>query len=216
MDERTCGIILRTRPLTETSLIVQWLSRDFGRISMVAKGARRAKSPFLGKLDLFYEAEFSFLRSRRSDLHTLREVIVRDAHEQLREEIAWLHQASYFAVLIEKATETDTPIAEIYELMQGALKALPESPPNGASVVLFELKLLTLLGYSPDPGGLSAAVRHGSQRSIEFEFADGVEVLRALSDTGKKEINRVLQREIGTVLERVPPQRQAALKSVAG
>jgi DNA repair protein RecO (recombination protein O) len=66
MSERTIGLILRTRPFTETSLIVQWLTADFGRLSTIAKGARRTKSPFAGKLDLYYLAEFSFVRSRRS------------------------------------------------------------------------------------------------------------------------------------------------------
>ena len=74
MNERTTGLILRLFPLTETSLVVHWLSPDMGRIGTVAKGARRPKSAFQGKLDLFHVAEFSFQRSRRSDLHTLREV----------------------------------------------------------------------------------------------------------------------------------------------
>ena len=46
MIESATGMILRTRPLTETSLIVHWLTPDFGRIATVAKGARRPKSPF--------------------------------------------------------------------------------------------------------------------------------------------------------------------------
>ena len=74
MIESTHGIILRTRPLTETSLIVHWLTAESGRVATVAKGARRPKSPFAGKLDLFYVADFSFSRSRSSQLHTLREV----------------------------------------------------------------------------------------------------------------------------------------------
>ena len=74
MEERAHGIILRTRPLTDSSLIVQWLTAEYGRVSTVAKGARRPKSPYLGKLDLFYEAEFTVQRSRRSTLHNLREV----------------------------------------------------------------------------------------------------------------------------------------------
>ena len=72
MEERSQGIILRIRPLTESSLIVHWLAPESGRLSTVAKGAKRPKSPFRGKLDLFFAAEFSFHRSRRSDLHTLR------------------------------------------------------------------------------------------------------------------------------------------------
>ena len=60
--ERTTGLVLRTRPLTDTSLIVEWLTRDFGRIATAARGARRAKSAFRGQLDLFYLADLS-LRS---------------------------------------------------------------------------------------------------------------------------------------------------------
>src|SRR5881628_2420946 len=105
MIHSATGLILRTRPLTETSLIVNWLTLEFGRISTVAKGARRPKSPFLGKLDLFYEADFSFTRSRRSELHTLREVSLRDLHPALRQELGYLQQASYCGRLIEQATE---------------------------------------------------------------------------------------------------------------
>src|SRR5665647_1159565 len=117
MTERATGIILRTRPLTETSLIVNWLTPDLGRLSTVAKGARRPKSPFRGKLDLFYEGEFSFQRSRRSELHTLREVSLRETHATLRQEMGWLQQASYCAALIEQATERETPLPSIHELM---------------------------------------------------------------------------------------------------
>ena len=101
MDERTTGLILRTRPLTETSLIVQWLTPDCGRLSTVAKGARRPKSPFQGKLDIFYLADFSFHRSRRSALHLLRDVSVREAHVALRRELGYLQQAAYCSALIE-------------------------------------------------------------------------------------------------------------------
>ena len=88
MVERAQGLILRTRPLTDTSLIIHWLTPDFGRIATVAKGARRPQSPFRGKLDLFYLAEFSFSRSRRSELHALREVVLRETRSALREEAA--------------------------------------------------------------------------------------------------------------------------------
>ena len=46
MYERTTGLILSLFPLTETSLVVHWLSPDMGRIGTVAKGARRPKSAF--------------------------------------------------------------------------------------------------------------------------------------------------------------------------
>ena len=150
MIESATGLILRTRPLTETSLIVNWLTPDFGRVSTVAKGARRPKSPFRGKLDLFYLADFSFQRSRRSELHILREIVLRATHSALRQELAYLQQASYGAALIEQATETDTPLPAVYELMRGLVTHLPHHPPQPQTLFAFELKLLNELGLKPD------------------------------------------------------------------
>ena len=90
MIETATGIILRTRPLTETSLIVHWLTPDFGRLATVAKGARRPKSPFAGQLDLFYAADFSFSRSRSSDLHQF-------ARSQFARN-PWRHPRGYFEI----------------------------------------------------------------------------------------------------------------------
>ena len=152
MIESATGLILRTRPLTETSLIVHWLTPDFGRIATVAKGARRIKSPFLGKLDLFYLADFSFSRSRRSDSHTLREISLRETHRALRQDIRRLRQAAYAAAFVEQATETGTPLPAIFELMNGFLGCLCRHPSAPQIVLAFELKLLHELGLKPDLG----------------------------------------------------------------
>ena len=150
MIETATGLVFRTRLLTETSLIVQWLTPDFGRLATVAKGARRAKSPFGGKLDLFYLADFSFNRSSRSELHTLREVSLRETHSGLRKDLGLLQQASYCAALVERATETETPLPQIFELMVGLLRHLLSHPAQPQTVFAFELKLLAELGLKPD------------------------------------------------------------------
>ena len=136
--------------MTDTSLIVHWLTPDFGRIATVAKGARRQKSPFAGKLDLFYQADFSFQRSRRSELHQLREVSLRETHAAIRTELEYLQQASYAAALIEQTTEMDTPIPEIYSLMTGFLKNLSRYVPQSRTLFAFEVRLLSELGLQPD------------------------------------------------------------------
>jgi DNA repair protein RecO (recombination protein O) len=150
MSERTTGLILRNRPLTETSLIVQWLTADFGRLSTVAKGGRRPKSPFHGKLDLFYLADFNFIRSRRSDLHILCEVGLQDTHPALRREMACLRQAAYCSALIEQTTETETPIPGVFGLFKSLLSRLPTGPAQPRTIFAFELRLLRELGLEPD------------------------------------------------------------------
>jgi DNA repair protein RecO (recombination protein O) len=150
MIETATGVVLRTRLLTETSLIIHWLTPTAGRLATVAKGALRPKSPFRGKLDLFYRADFSFSRSRRSDLHTLREVSLRDTHPALRQDLARLRQACYCAALIEQATETETPLPAIFDLLLGILQYLGAHEPGPAALFAFELHLLSELGLQPN------------------------------------------------------------------
>lgn len=150
MEERSTGIILRLRPLTDTSLIVHWLTRDLGRLATVAKGARRPKSPFAGKLDLFFQADFSFVRSRRSELHLLRESVSRQTHPALRREWRYLQQASYCAALIEHYTETQTPLPGLYDLLARLLDYLPQQPPQFLTILALELKFLADAGLQPD------------------------------------------------------------------
>jgi DNA repair protein RecO (recombination protein O) len=153
MIETATGLVFRTRLLTETSLIVQWLTPDLGRLATVAKGARRANSPFRGKLDLFYLADFSFSRSSRSELHTLREVSLRETHSGLRKDLRLLQQASYCAALVERATETETPLPQVFDLMLALLRHVLGHPPQPQTVFSFELKLLAELGLKPDLSG---------------------------------------------------------------
>ena len=62
--ETTRALLLRKTKLTETSLIVTWFTASFGLIKTVAKGARNPKSKFAGGLDLFFDCEIQFSRSR--------------------------------------------------------------------------------------------------------------------------------------------------------
>ena len=82
--EITSAILIRKTKLTETSLIISWLTEDLGRVKTVAKGARSAKSQFAGTLDLFFHSEIHFSRSRKSDLHQLREAALAESFEALR------------------------------------------------------------------------------------------------------------------------------------
>jgi DNA repair protein RecO (recombination protein O) len=214
MDERSTGIILRTRALTETSLIVHWLTPDVGRLATVAKGARRPKSPFRGKLDLFYEADFCFARSRKSPLHNLREVMLSDTHSALRESLGWVQQASYFAALIEQTTETETPLPKIYELTRGVIAQLSKAAPAACVVFAFELKLLHELGLNPplDESALGKGARSVAEilQSSDWDFIGRVK----LSEGQTRELRQFLHGFMIYHLERIPPSRTAALQAV--
>jgi DNA repair protein RecO (recombination protein O) len=213
MIERATGIILRTRPLTETSLIVNWLTPELGRLSTVAKGARRPKSPLRGKLDLFYEADFSFQRSRRSELHTLREVSLRETHVTLRQELGWLQQASHCAALIEQTTEKETPLAAVFELMRELLAAVTKQPPQPQTIFAFELKLLGELGLRPDMA--KSKLTPGAKFIVEKLAALDWPTLSCLKPSAaqNREIQQFLHGFLVYHLGKIPGGRASALIS---
>ena len=211
-DERSIGVILRTRPLTETSLIVNWLTPDLGRVATVAKGARRPASPFRGKLDLFYEAEFSFSRSRRSDLHTLREVGRTESHPALRLNLDRLELGAYFVALIEQSTEIETPVPELYQLLVSVLVPLEKCEPRPEMVFAFEIKLLTFLGLGPDWDAprLTDGAREMGRRLLGFSW-EQIQCAR-LSIQQSAELRQFLHGFLIQQLPWLPLGRSRALK----
>jgi DNA repair protein RecO (recombination protein O) len=211
--ERARGIVLRTRPLTDTSLIVNWLTSDHGRLSTVAKGARGPKSSFRGQIDLFYLCDLSFVRSKRSDLHTLREAKAIETHADLRRDLDYIHQMSYCARLIEQNTEAQTPLEKLFENFDGLLKELAKHSPKAHTVLAFEIKLLDELGLAPDV--VETKLSGGAKQLLkQFAHADWPSLFRLkLSPAQLKEIQAYLHGFLIYHLERIPSGRAEAIPS---
>ncbi len=207
MEEKAHGIILRTRPLTETSLIVHWLTRDLGRIATVAKGARGPKSSFRGKLDLFYRADLSFVRSRRSELHILRELVLLESHPGIRTDFARVAHAAYAAELIELATETETPVPEFFDLFAVWLEALNRRSLSRCAVLAFEWRILELSGVQPDIGNarLTPTAKALAERVASASWDQLVEIVAGVEEV--RELGRWFSGYLLEHLNRLPEAR---------
>ena len=144
--ESAQGFIVSRMPFGNTSLILRALTRTAGRLTFMAKGATRPKSPFAGQIDLFYLVDFQYQPARQSEIHTLREIRLIEPHLGLRKSYANLLAAQYFAALIEAITETATPIPQEFELFRKALDYLCEQDITVRAVERFESRILTLAG----------------------------------------------------------------------
>ena len=91
----TPAILLRRTRLSDTSWIITWLTQANGRLKTAAKGARRPRSPFAGKLDLFFLEDISYAPSRKSDLHALREAVLIQPFAGLRADFLRTELAAY-------------------------------------------------------------------------------------------------------------------------
>ncbi|MEI7958888.1 MAG: DNA repair protein RecO [Verrucomicrobiota bacterium] len=157
--ESTAAILLRRTKFSDTSLIVTWLTCDHGKLKTVAKGALRPKSPFAGTIDLFFETEIAFVRSSRSEIHTLREAVLRHPFEGLRKDYARLELAAYFVELQELLTESDHPVPELFDLLHRALGYLENATPDRRALLHFENELARLLGINDEGSAYAALAR---------------------------------------------------------
>ena len=146
--DHSSGIIIRLTKLTETSLIVHWCTKQDGLVKTVAKGARRPKSSFAGKLDLFFHGELSWVRSRKGELHTLREVAITDYGENLRKKYTDVLVASYFGELFSHVVEPDHPVPELYDLLRRGIVYLGENGANLRGLMHYESEMARLLGVA--------------------------------------------------------------------
>jgi DNA repair protein RecO (recombination protein O) len=144
--ETTNAILLRKRKLSDTSLIVSWCTESLGCIETVARGARRPKSAFAGRLDLFFEAEIQLKRSRKSHLHTLTEAVLRNPYGGIRENFQRTQTAACFVEWIELTTEPEHPAPELFHLLQRALGFLDTHDATARALKHFEAELARSAG----------------------------------------------------------------------
>lgn len=172
------GIVIRLTKLTDNSWIVHWCTEGEGMIKTVAKGARRPGSVLT--VDLFYEAEFSWVRARRGELHALREVAVQEHRLGLRRGYVDTLLAGYFCRLLEQAVEHETPVPEFFDLLRRGLDYLAREGASKKAMIHFERELARLLGVARENGDPADALRAAlgdlpaMRRELGERFRDSV------------------------------------------
>lgn len=142
------AIITRLTRLTDTSLIVHWFTEDHGWIKTVANGVYRPRSPFMGKLDLFFSGEIEFTPPRKGELHTLREVSITHWREGLRKHYLSTLLAAYCCQLLEASIEPAHPDPPLYDLLTRALNHIDTAGASRRALLHFESELVRLLGIA--------------------------------------------------------------------
>jgi DNA repair protein RecO (recombination protein O) len=135
--------ILHTYPFKETSLIVEILSRDFGRLALVAKGARRPKSSLRGMLLPFQSLHATW--SGLQDLKTLHNIDWSNAFLSVEGDA--LVCGFYLNELIMRLVLKDDPYPRLYDFYHKTIMALSVNKSLNTILRRFELRLLQEIGY---------------------------------------------------------------------
>jgi DNA repair protein RecO (recombination protein O) len=149
-------VVLRARQLGEADRIVTLFTLERGKLDGVAKGVRRPRSHFAGRLEFFNECEFQMHRGRSLEIIVSAE-IVRAPWSRLVAPDRYA-VAQVVSELIDAFCEPDLALPEVYAMLVGAIAAIATAPLPRAVLPRFSLRLLEMLGLAPP---LTSCVRCG-------------------------------------------------------
>ena len=137
------AFILKQRQYRETSLIIDVLTQDFGRIPVLAKGVRKAKSKTAGVLQPFIPLTLSYFG--KTELKTLTHVEVIDSYTKLQGTA--LDCGFYVNELVSCFLHQHDPHPEVFRHYKNCISNLLDTTNIEAALRIFELDLIEAVGY---------------------------------------------------------------------
>ena len=154
--EKTNAIVLRVIDYSETSCIVTMMTRDHGKITAMAKGARRPKSPFEAALDVLSVCRIVFIKKRSGAMDLLTEARLERRFRAGVSSLERLYAGYYVAELLNLLTDEADPHPELFDIAVEAIDeidAVKTKTKNTSSIdetlLDFELMALFCLGHLP-------------------------------------------------------------------
>ncbi len=137
---------------SETSCVVTLYTRDFGKITALAKGARRLRSPFEGAIDLLATCRLVFLRKSVDKLDLMTEAKLLRRFRSASEDLSRLYGGLYAIELVAALTDHADPQPELFDLLSNTVETIDTTRNADRltwEILRFELELLRLLGHQP-------------------------------------------------------------------
>lgn len=164
------GIVLSATPIGEYDRRVVILTRERGKISAFAKGARKPNSPLVGVTSPFSFGEFIFYEGRSS--YNLQQASISNYFMELREDIETAYYGFYFLEIAEYYTKEANDELPMLKLLYQTLRALAKkSIPNRLIRYIFELKAISINGEAPQV--FACVVCGNKDREVVFSAAKG-------------------------------------------
>ena len=198
----------------EADRILHLYTEDRGRVSAMAKGVRRARSRFGGRLEPFSRVAL-LLHEGRSDLMTVTGADTVAAHRRLRDSAATLDAAGRSCDAVSRLFETADPHPPVYHLLCHELALLDADPATAtlANQLAFRMKLLLAAGLAPQ---LTACANCGEREHLTgFSGAAGGVVCGACEASAfplDEEAHGFMTDSIGRTLREAPDASPRALR----
>ena len=142
------GVILSENNMGDYDKMLTMLTPNFGKISCVAKGARRPKSALLAGTQMFCFGEYMMYQGTSTYHINSCETI--EIFYKLRTDLEKLKYAIHINKIVQDVTEENENCFNIMQLYLNALYTISETDKDlDLTISIFKLRLLCILGYTP-------------------------------------------------------------------
>lgn len=148
-SQASLAVVLRWRPYGESDKIATLLTRDFGKLTGIAKGARRSRRRFANSLEPLARVRVHFRQRPQAGLAFLESCDLLSAAGGLVEPARFAY-GSYLAELADQLTVEGQAAEDHFELLDDAVAVLQEGPASAALLRAFEVQLLVRAGFAPE------------------------------------------------------------------
>lgn len=213
---RTEAIVLRSLRYGEADRILHLYTPHRGRVGAIAKGVRRSRSRFGGRLEPFFRLRL-ILHEGRGELLTVTSAETVDPYVRLRGDAGALDAAARACDAVGRLFETSEPHPQVFHLLCRELALLDGEPPRAGrdNALAFRLKLLLAAGLAPALGGCASCGE--LEHLVGFSGAAGGVVCRAC-EAGSfplgEEAHGFMVAALGGALADAPQASPAALGQV--
>ena len=143
------GLVISTSDYRETSLIARCFTKEYGKLSIVAKGIRRPKSRIGASLETFAHLKFVFYLKPGANIATLKEAEALDYFSNLRTDLKRFATASFFFEILDRGLPDLQKNHRIFSLAIEFLKFINATPNAPESALFYLLPLVATLGFAP-------------------------------------------------------------------
>ncbi len=141
---KTKGIVLGSRAFDETGKLVTLFTNDYGKIRVLAKGAKRLNSKFGGRMETFSLLELLIAKGRNIDILSQCETI--DSFQKLREKAETIALGLYFIRVVDLALVERQKNVDLFKLLALSLRKLKEGIDSRTVEKFFEVNFLRVEG----------------------------------------------------------------------
>jgi DNA repair protein RecO (recombination protein O) len=166
----TEAIVLRQFEFSETSLVVHFFTRDFGRCHALARGARRFQRYQAGALDLLCVSRIVLRRKERGGLDLVTQATLLEPFPALKVRSANTWAAFYVAELLADVTQPGDPQPELYCRAVDALRSFRTDQPWRLRAHRFTWETITLIGHQPRLDSCARCGRAVASRGTQLRF----------------------------------------------